>query len=166
MRPFGPRPVPSFRAPDHPQAAPIVASEPMRELLTPAARTTVDVRAIAATNRNLAEMVSSGAFREDLLYRLRVIHLSVPPLRERIADIRPLAMHFFARSGRLVTLTDDAWQALERYRWPGNVRELQNIVEQMAWLAASPDDPLGLDQVPAVVKGAQSGAPVRERRRQ
>jgi len=75
-------------------------------------------------------------------------------------------MHFFARSGRLVTLTGDAWQALERYRWPGNVRELQNIVEQMAWLAASPDDPLGLDQVPAVVKGAQSGAPVRERRRQ
>jgi DNA-binding NtrC family response regulator len=131
-----------------------------------AAQARVDVRVIAATNRNLAEMVASGAFREDLLYRLRVIHLSVPPLRDRVADIRPLAMHFFARSGRLVTLTDEAWQALERYRWPGNVRELQNIVEQMAWLSASPDEPLGLDQVPPVVKSAPSGAPTRERRRQ
>src|SRR5204863_8223566 len=124
------------------------------------------VRVIAATNRNLAEMVGSGAFREDLLYRLRVIHLSVPPLRERIADIRPLAMHFFARSGRLVTLTDDAWQALEQYRWPGNVRELQNVVEQMAWLSSTPDEPLGIDQVPAAVKTSQPGAPMRERRRQ
>src|SRR5687767_6468137 len=105
-----------------------------------AARTTVDVRVIAATNRNLADMVASGGFREDLLYRLRVIHLHVPSLRERGADIRPLAMHFFARSGRLVTLTDEAWQALERYKWPGNVRELQNVVEQIAWLAASPDE--------------------------
>src|SRR6187200_3310011 len=74
-----------------------------------AARATVDVRVIAATNKNLTDMVSSGAFREDLLYRLRVIHLHVPSLRERVADIRPLAMHFFARSGRLVTLTDEAW---------------------------------------------------------
>src|ERR1044071_170159 len=100
----------------------------------------VDVRVVAATNRNLSEMVASGAFREDLLYRLRVIHLHVPPLRERPDDIRPLAMHFFARSGHLVSLTDDAWQALERYKWPGNVRELQNVVEQIAWLSASPEE--------------------------
>ena len=132
-----------------------------------AARATVDVRVIAATNRNLADMVASGTFREDLLYRLRVIHLHVPALRERAADIRPLAMHFFARSGRLVTLTDEAWQALERYKWPGNVRELQNVVEQIAWLAASPDAPVGVDQLPPVVRtGGQANTPVRERRRQ
>jgi len=132
-----------------------------------AARTTVDVRVVAATNRNLPEMVSGGAFREDLLYRLRVIHLHVPALRERVADIRPLAMHFFARSGRLVSLTDDAWQALERYKWPGNVRELQNVVEQIAWLSASPEEPIGADQLPAIVRSAgQTSAPTRERRRQ
>jgi transcriptional regulator with PAS, ATPase and Fis domain len=135
-----------------------------------AARATVDVRVIAATNRNLSEMVSGGRFREDLLYRLRVIHLHVPPLRDRVDDIRPLAMHFFARSGRLVSLTDEAWQALERYKWPGNVRELQNVVEQMAWLSASPEEPLGVEQVPAAIRSTapdgSAGAPARERRRQ
>jgi DNA-binding NtrC family response regulator len=76
-------------------------------------------------------------------------------------------MHFFARSGRLVSLTDAAWHALERYHWPGNVRELQNIVEQMAWLSESPDQPIGIEQVPAVVKSSgQAAAPTRERRRQ
>jgi DNA-binding NtrC family response regulator len=132
------------------------------------ARTTVDVRVLAATNRNLTDMVASGKFREDLLYRLRVIHLHVPPLRDRTEDIRPLAMHFFARSGRLVSLTDEAWQTLERYQWPGNVRELQNVVEQMAWLSESPDDPIGIEHVPSVVKstGQPSSPPTRERRRQ
>jgi DNA-binding NtrC family response regulator len=129
--------------------------------------TTVDVRVVAATNRNLTELVGCGKFREDLLYRLRVIHLHVPPLRDRAEDVRPLAMHFFARSGRLVTLTPEAWQMLQRYRWPGNVRELQNIVEQMAWLSASPDEPVGVEQIPAVVKsGGQAILPGRERRRQ
>jgi DNA-binding NtrC family response regulator len=132
-----------------------------------AARTTVDVRVIAATNRNLTDMVAAHTFREDLLYRLRVIHLHVPALRERTADIRPLAMHFFARSGRLVTLTDEAWQALERYKWPGNVRELQNVVEQIAWLAASPDEAIGVDQLPPVIRSAgNANTPMRERRRQ
>jgi DNA-binding NtrC family response regulator len=131
------------------------------------ARTTVEVRVLAATNRNLTEMVAAGKFREDLLYRLRVIHLQVPPLRDRTEDIRPLAMHFFSRSGRLVSLTEEAWQMLERYQWPGNVRELQNVVEQMAWLSDSPDDPLGVEQVPMLIKSP--GAPAahtRERRRQ
>ena len=131
------------------------------------APTTVDVRVIAATNRNLAEMVAAGKFREDLMYRLRVIHLHIPPLRERPDDIRPLAMHFFARSGRLVTLTDEAWQMLNRYRWPGNVRELQNVVEQMTWLSSSPDTPIGVEHIPAIVKAAgQAILPARERRRQ
>jgi DNA-binding NtrC family response regulator len=112
-------------------------------------------------------MVAAGKFREDLLYRLRVIHLHIPPLRDRVDDIRPLAMHFFARSGHLVTLTDDAWQVLTRYRWPGNVRELQNVVEQMAWLSSSPDVPIGVEHIPAIVKATgPSILPTRERRRQ
>src|SRR5262245_36170213 len=73
----------------------------------------VDVRIIAATNRNLAEMVRSGQFREDLLYRLQVIHIHVPPLRERRADIRPLAMHFIGGSDRKVSLTEEAWTVVE-----------------------------------------------------
>jgi transcriptional regulator with PAS, ATPase and Fis domain len=132
-----------------------------------AARAFVDVRVIAATNRNLTEMVAAGTFREDLLYRLRVIHLHVPPLRERVDDIRPLAMHFFTRAGHLATLTEEAWQLLYRYRWPGNVRELHNVVEQIAWLSSSPDEPIGVDQIPPIVKSAgPSILPVRERRRQ
>ena len=131
------------------------------------ARATVDVRVIAATNRNLPEMVAAGKFREDLLYRLRVIHLTIPPLRERPDDIRPLAMHFFAQSGRLVTLTDEAWQALARYRWPGNVRELQNVVEQIVWLAAGPDETIGVEHIPATVRQTEAAIlPARERRKQ
>src|SRR4029077_7235670 len=80
-------------------------------------RATVDVRVIAATNRNLAEQVAAGQFREDLFYRLRVIHLHVPPLRERREDVRPLVRFFLEKSGRTLTLTDEAWQALERYQW-------------------------------------------------
>lgn len=129
-------------------------------------RTTVNVRVIAATNRNLTDMVAAAQFREDLLYRLRVVHIHVPPLRERREEIRPLVAHFLSRSGRQLTLTAEAWQALEWYRWPGNVRELQNVVEQMAWLTKS-DAPAGLAQVPQVVRTAgQSIRPSRERRRQ
>jgi transcriptional regulator with PAS, ATPase and Fis domain len=127
--------------------------------------TTVDVRVIAATNRNLAEMVGTGHFREDLLYRLRVIHLHVPPLRERREDIRPLAEYFLNRSRRGVTLSNEAWQALERYRWPGNVRELQNVIEQLVWLA-SPDQPIDVNQLPQAVQSGQALVPSRERRRQ
>jgi transcriptional regulator with PAS, ATPase and Fis domain len=127
----------------------------------------VNVRVIAATNRNLPEMVAAGTFREDLLYRLRVIHLQVPALRERPDDIRPLAQHFLTRGGHRVTLTDDAWQHLTRYRWPGNVRELQNVIEQIAWLAPTPDSPISVDHLPPVLRsGGQSLLPTRERRRQ
>jgi len=91
----------------------------------------VDVRIIAATNRDLTELVRSGQFREDLLYRLQVIHLHVPPLRERRADIRAIATSFITASKRRVTITEEAWKLLERYRWPGNVRELQNVIEQL-----------------------------------
>jgi transcriptional regulator with PAS, ATPase and Fis domain len=125
----------------------------------------VDVRVIAATNRNLSELVGQNLFREDLLYRLRVIHLHVPPLRERTDDIRPLATHFLARANRPVLLSDEAWQALERYRWPGNVRELQNVIEQIVWLAGE-DRPVGLHDLPQAIQSGQSILPAQERRRQ
>jgi transcriptional regulator with PAS, ATPase and Fis domain len=99
-------------------------------------RIVVDVRVVAATNKNLADLVRAGQFREDLLYRLDVIHLQVPPLRQRRADIRPLVLHFLKRSGTEVSLTENAWKALEQYRWPGNVRQLQNIVEQIRCLSS------------------------------
>ena len=128
--------------------------------------TTVDVRVIAATHRNLPDMVSAGQFREDLLYRLRVLHLHVPPLRDRKDEIRPLAMAFMKKLGRGVVLTEDAWQALNRYRWPGNVRELQNVVEQMVCMA-QPGAPVGLDQLPRTVRtSSQAVLPTRERRHQ
>jgi DNA-binding NtrC family response regulator len=97
----------------------------------------VDVRVIAATNRNLNDLVTTGQFREDFLQRLRVIHLHVPPLRERPEDVHVLMRQFFARSGRELRFTNGALRAFLRYRWPGNVRELSNVVEQLVWLSAA-----------------------------
>ena len=126
----------------------------------------VDVRVIAATNRNLPEMVSTGLFREDLLYRLRVIHLHVPPLRDRKDEIRPLAAAFINRFGRDVVFSDEVWKALDDYRWPGNVRELQNVIEQLVSMA-HPGIPVPLSQVPPSVRmSAAAVLPGRERRRQ
>jgi DNA-binding NtrC family response regulator len=96
----------------------------------------MDVRVIAATHRNLDDLVSAGRFSEDLLRRLRVIHLHVPPLRERLEDIHVLMRHFLARCGRELSFTDGARRALLEYRWPGNVRELMNVIEQLVWLWA------------------------------
>jgi transcriptional regulator with PAS, ATPase and Fis domain len=125
----------------------------------------VDVRVVAATNRNLAELIAAGQFREDLMYRLRVVHLHVPPLRERPEDIRPLVDHFIKRSGRPMTVSERAWQVLERYRWPGNVRELQNVIEQAVWLA--PADLIEAEQLPTSVQtAAPTVLPKRERRTQ
>ncbi len=98
----------------------------------------VDFRLVAATNRDLAELSRSGAFREDLYYRLRVVSIHVPPLRERPLDILPLAEHFLARAAGaclglaapVPLLTDDSVAALLAYRWPGNVRELQNTMQR------------------------------------
>jgi transcriptional regulator with PAS, ATPase and Fis domain len=125
----------------------------------------VDVRVVAATNRNLPELIAAGQFREDLWYRLRVIHLHVPPLRERIEDIRPLAAHFVSQTGRRVDLSDEALRLLERYRWPGNVRELQNVIEQTVWLA--PSDVVKAEHLPGQIQTiTQTILPVRERRTQ
>lgn len=94
----------------------------------------VDVRLVAATNRDLEAMVKKGEFREDLLYRLNVVRLQMPPLREREDDILPLLQHFihhFAMENGLpeVRLDEDVLKALKRYRWPGNIRELRNFAE-------------------------------------
>jgi transcriptional regulator with PAS, ATPase and Fis domain len=118
---------------------------------------TVDVRVIAATNRNLSEMVADGRFREDLLYRLRVVRIHVPALRERPEDIRALGVHFLEESGRRTTLTDEAWGLLARYPWPGNVRELQNVMEQVIWLT-TPGEPMTVAQLPPSVNGGGATA--------
>ena len=103
----------------------------------------VDVRVIAATNRDLRQMVAQGKFQEDLYYRLNVIPIAIPPLRERPEDIPMLVEHFlrrFARdSGKRIDAVDPAVQAeLERYDWPGNVRELENTIERAVVLATGP----------------------------
>ena len=98
---------------------------------------TVDVRVIAATNRDLGGLVSSGQFREDLMYRVKVIHLHVPPLRERIEDLPVLVEHLVQRGGRPIRFTEDAIKHLMSYHWPGNVRELHNVVEQVSWITTS-----------------------------
>ena len=129
------------------------------------AATRVDVRVISATNRNLHDMVAKGLFREDLLYRINVGQIEVPPLRERREDIVPLIEFVIARSGREVEMEKATMEALQRYRWPGNVRELQNVVEQMLALADGPA--VGPDLLPAQVLARQGKGltPVRERRR-
>jgi formate hydrogenlyase transcriptional activator len=95
----------------------------------------VDVRIIAATNRNLENAVAEGRFREDLYYRLNVFPIEIPPLRERVEDVGPLASQFvrdFAKSlGKSIeSISDDSIQQLRRYHWPGNVRELRNVIER------------------------------------
>jgi len=99
----------------------------------------IDIRLIAATNRELAEMVKEGTFREDLYYRLNVVPIYLPPLRERPGDVPLLAMTFLERSCQRIgaepkRLSPAAMQQLESYHWPGNVRELRNIVERLAIL--------------------------------
>lgn len=121
-----------------------------------------DVRVIAATNRNLKEAVAKGAFREDLLYRLDVISLPMPPLRERVADILPLAeqqLRLLARqAGKTVAgFTPEAIQALERYPWPGNIRELRNVVERAVILATGQS--VEIADLPLSLRESASTAP-------
>ncbi len=91
----------------------------------------VDVRVLSASNRNLKDDVASGVFREDLFYRLNVIHIEVPPLRERMEDVRLLVTHFIEKyGGSKIELTPQAWEALYTHSWPGNIRELENVIER------------------------------------
>jgi len=128
----------------------------------------VDVRVVAATGRDLRRAVAQGQFREDLLYRLDVVGVRLPPLRERREDIPALAAHFLARYARLrpelagMSLSDEAREALAAYRWPGNVRELEHALERAVVLADGPvireeDLPDAVRAVPAT--GAHPTAP-------
>jgi transcriptional regulator with GAF, ATPase, and Fis domain len=124
----------------------------------------VDVRMVAATNRDLAEMVKRGTFREDLFYRLSVIHIEVPPLRERLDDVPMLAEFFLARfrsqaARRISGFAADALAAMTRYAWPGNVRELRNAVER-AIVLGDRDQIIAADLPPQVLASA---APPRTR---
>jgi DNA-binding NtrC family response regulator len=102
----------------------------------------IDVRVIAATNRDLQVMVQEGTFREDLYYRLKVMVISLPPLRERVEDILPLAAIFIEKNNKefnknILGLSDDTQTLLLQYRWPGNVRELKNVIERAVILCPS-----------------------------
>lgn len=115
-----------LRALDEQRFEPVGASESIQ----------VDVRVVASTNKNLEEEIERGNFREDLFYRLNVVPFYVPPLRERIEDVRLLADHFLrdfttAYGRKPKQLTEDAFRALEEYPWPGNVRELRNLMERI-----------------------------------
>jgi DNA-binding NtrC family response regulator len=101
-----------------------------------------DVRVIAATNRDLEEEVAKGRFRKDLFYRLNVIHMVIPPLRDRVEDIPLLALHFLDKfclenDRPPMGFSPDAMRALKSHTWPGNVRELQNVVERAVALCTS-----------------------------
>jgi two-component system NtrC family response regulator len=130
----------------------------------------VDVRVIAATNRNLRDLIAQGLFREDLFYRLNVIHIAVPPLRDRREDIPVLIEHFIARYTRSngskpPVISPDAYQALTEHSWPGNVRELENVIERV--IVRGRGDSVTLEDLPPEVR-SQRGVgirPKRERRR-
>ncbi len=120
----------------------------------------LDIRVIAATNRNLEELVEEGKFREDLWFRLNVFPIWIPPLRERTADIPALLQHFINQKSRELKLTSIPQLALEavdlliEYNWPGNVRELQNIVERA--LILNPTGPLSFDRILGSTKSKTS----------
>jgi transcriptional regulator of acetoin/glycerol metabolism len=117
----------------------------------------LDVRFIAATNRDLEAEVARGAFRQDLFFRLSGISLTVPPLRERRSEIEPLARRFLAESGAKVTLSPEALERLLAYSWPGNVRELRNAVERAALL--STDGVIRPEQLPLAAEPAPPSPP-------
>jgi transcriptional regulator with PAS, ATPase and Fis domain len=130
----------------------------------------VNVRVIAATNRNLRDMIAQGTFREDLYYRLNVIHVTVPPLRERRDDVKLLAEHFLARftathASPLAGFSPAALRAMTDYSWPGNVRELENVVERAVVMVQR--SIVELEDLPIEIRAHDPAAlrPRRERRR-
>ncbi|MBK8373321.1 MAG: sigma-54 dependent transcriptional regulator [Sphingorhabdus sp.] len=125
----------------------------------------VDVRVISACNNDIAELLASGAFREDLYYRINIVQLRIPPLRERTADIPALARHFLARMAtqpglRSLGITDEALSLLKTYDWPGNVRQLQSALFRAAVLCDR--DALTADEFPqiAAAVGRQLTTPI------
>jgi two-component system, NtrC family, nitrogen regulation response regulator NtrX len=115
----------------------------------------VNVRVISATNKDLPSLVEQKRFRQDLYYRLSVVPIHVPPLREHIADIRALGTYFltdFCRRNnfRPKKIEDDVWSVLSSYRWPGNVRELRNVIERMAILTSS--EAISTESIPLEIR--------------
>jgi len=130
----------------------------------------VNVRVVAATNRDLRELIGLGQFREDLFYRLNVIHLIVPPLRERKEDIPAMVTHslksFSTRGDYVVrSIEPAAMTALTEYRWPGNVRELENVIERL--VVTCRNESVTIEDLPAEIRSRHEGThrPRRERRR-
>jgi two-component system response regulator PilR (NtrC family) len=122
----------------------------------------IDVRVVAATNRDFKEAIARGQFREDLYYRIAVITIRVPPLRERPEDIDMLAFHFLRlyaeRSGKpILGIASDALRCLESYAWPGNVRELENTVERAVTLETG--EMISLERLPEAVRGMTGATP-------
>jgi DNA-binding NtrC family response regulator len=122
----------------------------------------VDARVVLASNQPLEDLVADGRFRQDLYYRINVVAIDLPPLRDRVGDIRPLAEHFLAvhaaELGKQLTgFTPEAMGALCRYNYPGNVRELQNIVERGAVLSQRPT--IGVEDLPEHVLGPRAAPP-------
>ena len=122
----------------------------------------VDVRVIAASNRDLEQAVAEGRFREDLYYRLHIVPIELPPLRRRLEDIEPLARHFMTklaeRTGRrLGDIDPEAVAVLKRYRWPGNVRELENVIEQA--LVFAEGEVLRAEDLPSNLGGRAGSGP-------
>ncbi len=120
----------------------------------------IEVRIVAATNSDLLEMSKKGTFREDLYYRLNVVNLEIPPLRNRKDDIPILAQYFMGKFGREfnktnLKITPKALEVLKRYHWPGNIRELENTIQRCIIMA---DDEIGLDQLPEHLKMARPSA--------
>jgi DNA-binding NtrC family response regulator len=136
------------------EVQPVGADRPQRS---------VQVRVVTATNQDLMALISAGRFREDLMYRLKVIHLHIPPLRERRDDIRPLVQHILERVGWEFAFSEAALQALERYRWPGNVRELHNVIEQVACMVGG--SLVGLEDLPPAVRNAEQSLTTQSRER-
>jgi two-component system NtrC family response regulator len=119
----------------------------------------VDIRVLAATNKNLEEAVAAGEFREDLFYRLNVVRLDMPPLRERREDIPILAAHFLERYAAenakpFKGFSPEAVDYLTAYEWPGNVRQLQNVIERCVVLASG--DLIGVEDLPLEIKDEES----------
>ncbi len=134
-----------------------VLQERQFERIGGTATLTVDVRVVAATNRNLEECVADGRFREDLFYRLNVVPIVIPPLRERKEDIPGLIEFFLERYGRKfsrsVRLSPAAVEMLLRYDYPGNVRELENLIERCVTLAST--ELIGPEDLPAKITGGR-----------
>jgi DNA-binding NtrC family response regulator len=129
-----------------------------------------DVRFVAATNKDLKQAIRQGTFREDLFYRLEVISVTLPPLRERIDDIPALAKYFLGRAGKFglskqCTMSDAALRTLAHYRWPGNIRELENVLTRAYILTPGKTiEPEHLFLSDAAAAGASAATPPMEHR--